>query len=1056
MKSQPVLAGFCLVISLVTAGQNQPIDLTFTAVDNLNHVQLDSIKVINRTQGIQTTICWPDTMITIEITPGDLLLYLGYGTKHYVAIPENNQETSSFQLFQNYPNPVRDQTEISMYLPGKGQVHILVSDLQGRVILSSDWQLTRGNHSFRFMTGHNNFLILTAKWNGMSRSIKIVSSGQSNRKICSLDYTGSDQGNGIVAKASSQTRRGTVYESGILDTPDTHTTYTFQFASRIPCPGTPTVEYQGQLYHTIQIFSQCWMKENLNAGTMIASMGPGQLQTDNGYIEKYCYANEAAYCNAFGGLYEWDEAMQYADGEGAQGICPEGWHIPTDEEWKLLEGIADSHFPPGDPVWDLFGFQGTDAGGNLKETGTGYWEYPNEGATNSTGFSGLPGSYRYGYESGYFGMEGADGCFWTSSSFSPENAYTHYLRYDDAGSGRNDQPRVFGHSVRCLRNVVYSPYTLDLTFTAVNHTANIPLDSIRIMNRTQGKEITLLWPDTVLTLQTDLPYVVGDELLYIGYSGTLESGKLGKPEVSETVTLQFATNIPCPGTPVVYYEGRMYNTVQIFSQCWLKENLNAGTMIAGTQEMTDNDLLEKYCYNNDTYNCAQFGGLYTWDEMMKYESQQGLQGICPPDWHVPSDDEWKLLEGASDSLFGIGDPEWDGEFYRGFDAGINLKTTSGWEDEGNGADLYGFAGYPGGSHNHDGTFSGAGSYGHWMTSSEISNDHAWLRTLGHLESKSSREPGFRETAFNMRCIRNDDYHEVFQLTFTAVNNAEYAQLDQVKITNLSQDGSTVLTWPDTTLLLEYELPYIMGDQLLLVGYTGDQESGIMIQYDIPDTVVFQFATNIPCPGTPTVFYGSRTYNTVQIFSQCWFKENLNYGTMVLSNLDMTDNGYVERYCYGNVPANCDTYGGLYQWDEAMQYILQEGARGICPNNWHIPTHSDWMILSGATDSQYGIGEMIWEISGPNGFDAGLNLKATSGWNGEGNGLDLYGFSGLAGGAFYGYPGFHFINEYGTWWSSQPSSYYYTNCRELHYDDPLITKTIYEIDRGISVRCIRDY
>lgn len=73
---------------------------------------------------------------------------------------------------------------------------------------------------------------------------------------------------------------------------------------------------------------------------------------------------------------------------------------------------------------------------------------------------------------------------------------------------------------------------------------------------------------------------------------------------------EFATNIPCPGTNIVEYEGQVYSTIQIFSQCWLKENLNVGTMIEGPEDMADNGIVEKYCFNYRPDCCNKYGGLY--------------------------------------------------------------------------------------------------------------------------------------------------------------------------------------------------------------------------------------------------------------------------------------------------------------------------------------------------------------------------------------------------------------------------------------------------------------
>ena len=66
-------------------------------------------------------------------------------------------------------------------------------------------------------------------------------------------------------------------------------------------------------------------------------------------------------------------------------------------------------------------------------------------------------------------------------------------------------------------------------------------------------------------------------------------------------------------------------------------------MIQIYQEMTNNGIIEKYCYDNDPVNCATYGGLYQWDEMMQYTTQQGTQGICPAGWHLPTDAEWTIL-----------------------------------------------------------------------------------------------------------------------------------------------------------------------------------------------------------------------------------------------------------------------------------------------------------------------------------------------------------------------------------------------------------------------------
>src|ERR1035437_6956317 len=115
----------------------------------------------------------------------------------------------------------------------------------------------------------------------------------------------------------------------------------------------------------------------------------------------------------------------------------------------------------------------------------------------------------------------------------------------------------------------------------------------------------------------------------------------------------------------------------------------------------------------------------------------------------------------------------------------------------------------------------------------------------------------------------------------------------------------------------------------------------------------------PCPGVPTVTYSGKTYNTVQIGTQCWLKENLEVGTMINGSLEQTNNGTIEKYCYLDQDTSCGKYGGLYQWAEAVQYkngatdttspnpAFSGNIQGICPTGWHIPKYEEFITLSNA-------------------------------------------------------------------------------------------------------------
>lgn len=216
----------------------------------------------------------------------------------------------------------------------------------------------------------------------------------------------------------------------------------------------------------------------------------------------------------------------------------------------------------------------------------------------------------------------------------------------------------------------------------------------------------------------------------------------------DNVTIQ-----PCNGTMTDPRDNQTYNIVQIGGQCWMAENLNIGTRIDGSQEQSDNGIIEKYCYDDLESICDLKGGLYQWDEMMQYATGAPAQGICPDGWHIPKDEEWKELEGFVDSQYGYPDPEWDKTLWRGFDAGLNLKATSYWNNNGNGTDLFGFFSIPGGIRLMDGTFTTIYTHAYYWTATFGTNDPL-SRLLNSSEDRVHRNPGNDVNGQSVRCIRD--------------------------------------------------------------------------------------------------------------------------------------------------------------------------------------------------------------------------------------------------------------------------------------------------------------
>ncbi len=210
----------------------------------------------------------------------------------------------------------------------------------------------------------------------------------------------------------------------------------------------------------------------------------------------------------------------------------------------------------------------------------------------------------------------------------------------------------------------------------------------------------------------------------------------------------------CGGQVSLPHGGKVYHTVGIGEQCWLKENLDIGRMLADGEIPSDNDVIEKFCYDNDSLNCEIFGGLYAWEEMMKYFPVEGGQGICPNGWHIPTDAEWKELEGYADSHFNPGDPEWDQTFFRGLDAGKHLKSIVEWFPGGEGDNVFSFGALPGGFLEEGAGFHNLGEEGRYWSSTHDIGHNAFSRIFSEAEDRSAREYSWDKAAFSVRCIKN--------------------------------------------------------------------------------------------------------------------------------------------------------------------------------------------------------------------------------------------------------------------------------------------------------------
>ncbi len=303
-------------------------------------------------------------------------------------------------------------------------------------------------------------------------------------------------------------------------------------------------------------------------------------------------------------------------------------------------------------------------------------------------------------------------------------------------------------------------------------------------------------------------------------------------------------------------DSQPYRVVRIGAQWWMAENLNIGIRIPAADSMTNNDMIEKYCFNDSEDQCDIYGGLYPWEEQMNYFISGTNTGICPVGWHVPTDAEWKEMELA----VGMSPEAVDSTDWRGTNEGGRLKSVDPlyWQEPNACAtDEFGFSLLPAGFVTSTG-YSTDQKHGAFFYCADMNiNLLPWMRWFSANECRIFRNDAVKTEAQSVRCLKDS--------------------------------------------------PFVL-------------ERGTMI--DPRDEKVYQ---------------------TVLIGNHWWMAENLNHGIWIDLIGPQTDNEIIQKYCYNNRGEYCDNFGGLYRWEEMMNYN-PENSQGICPEGWHIPSDNDWKEL----------------------------------------------------------------------------------------------------------------
>lgn len=251
------------------------------------------------------------------------------------------------------------------------------------------------------------------------------------------DQTTDGSGAGTFTSTITGLTATTTYYVRAYATNNTATSYGNEMVFKT-YTGTVT-DVEGNMYNTIDIAAQTWMAENLkttkyNDNTAIPLVADRSAWTAL-FKPGYCwYDNDSAtYRAAFGALYNWYAVDLSSNGD--KNVCPAGWHVPTDAEWTTL-----TTFLGGENV----------AGGKMKAAGTAFWQSPNAGANNESGFSALPGGGRY-YD-GAFSAADSIGGWWTSTELLSGSARGRYLYYNYSFIYRGSGSKQDAFSVRCVKD----------------------------------------------------------------------------------------------------------------------------------------------------------------------------------------------------------------------------------------------------------------------------------------------------------------------------------------------------------------------------------------------------------------------------------------------------------------------------------------------------------------------------------------------------------------------------------------------------------------------------
>ena len=445
---------FITIMLLLAAVSAQTVTLTFTGRDASNqYVPLNRVVVSNLTRGWQETLFWPDTVLVM--------------TDHTGIEDIETQNFASLHLSQNNPNPFDGTTFVNLNVTEPGDVSLVITDITGRIVETCcSASLQTGIHTIRVTLSAAGIYFMTARQNGRISSVKMVNGGNGGGNAIAITGTVGANDYSPLPQSKTETKGTTdnlfvagdqmeyvgfanvdgaeVESRHIIQ--EQYASQTIMFPFALPCSSTPTVcDVDGNVYNTVQIGEQCWMRENLRVTAGVN----GTVSGSTSNTDPYYYINSELDSAIYGYLYNWPAAML---------ACPEGWHLPSDTEWTQMTDYvsSQSYYVCGGENEYIAKVLASETGWDNYNGGMGLG--PSEccpgdqsvNMNNASGFGAFPvGFVGSGAEWVYVRIFAF---FWSSTQSGMDEAWFRSLSYYNASVNRNYSDKASGYSVRCLRD----------------------------------------------------------------------------------------------------------------------------------------------------------------------------------------------------------------------------------------------------------------------------------------------------------------------------------------------------------------------------------------------------------------------------------------------------------------------------------------------------------------------------------------------------------------------------------------------------------------------------